>query len=286
MPSAQTLAKLNLTLHVTGRREDGYHHLQSLVAFAEVGDHLTVTPADQLSLTLHGPFAGELEAGEENLVLKAARLLQEATGTRSGAKLALEKNLPPASGIGGGSGDAALTLYLLEKLWDCTLAEDKREHLALRLGADVPACLQSRAGWMEGIGERYTPLSSFPSCAVILINPQQPLPTAPVFTEYKKRATAFSPLEELPSAFASFDALCAYLASRRNDLLPAACHLMPDIEARLTALEALPMVAVARLSGSGATCFGLCETMNAASEAASRLRQIFPHDWIASAALR
>lgn len=286
MPSASSFAKLNLTLHITGRRADGYHLLQSLVAFAAVGDQLTVEPDDQLSLMVDGPFSGGLETAKDNLVLKAAHFLREATGMRRGAKILLEKHLPLASGIGGGSGDAALALRLLASLWQCSPDTALLDALALRLGADVPACLHGRAGWMEGIGEHFSLLSPFPSGAVILVNPCQPLPTAQVFAEYKRSASGFSPTEELPKGFADFDALADYLASRHNDLLSAASLLFPGITPRLTALEALPMVRIARLSGSGATCFGLCATEADAAAAASLMREAFPNDWVASAALR
>jgi 4-diphosphocytidyl-2-C-methyl-D-erythritol kinase len=283
---AHTRAKLNLSLRITGRRADGYHLLQSLVAFAEVGDVLHAAPAERLTLEITGPQAATLSAGPDNLVLRAAEQLRELTGARNSAALILEKHLPVASGIGGGSGDAAAALRLLCDLWGISLATADWQHLADRLGADMPVCLLGQAAWMEGIGETLTPLADFPPCAAVLINPREALPTPQVFAAYRESGQPFSAAHAPLPHFASREALFAFLAGEENDLAESACALMPAIRARLEALAALPAVRIARVSGSGATCFGLCARLSDAEAAATQLRQAFPADWIAAAPLR
>ena len=174
-------AKLNLYLHVVGRRDDGYHLLDSLVAFAEAGDVLRARPANGLRLTLDGAFGRALAGEPDNLVLRAARLLAEAAGVPPHAELVLEKNLPVASGIGGGSADAAAALRLLQRLWNVSLPAATLQQLALRLGADVPVCLHGHPVRMGGIGERLEPVPALPPCGLLLVNPGVAVQTRPVF---------------------------------------------------------------------------------------------------------
>ncbi len=264
-------AKLNLCLHVTGRRADGYHLLDSLVVFPALGDRLWAEPATGLSLSVCGPFADQLPADGDNLVLRAAALF----GT--GAALRLEKNLPAAGGIGGGSADAAATLRLMARMLDAPLPEARR---TLALGADVPVCVESRPARMAGIGEQITPLAPLPTLWCVLVNPGAACPTPAVFAALERRDG--SPLPEIPARFADAEALLDYLFATRNDLEAPARRLVPAIGEALEALAASG-AALARMSGSGATCFGLFEDEGAALSAAERLRAAAPGWWVAAA---
>lgn len=268
-PVEAARAKVNLHLHVTGRRADGYHLLDSLVVFAEAADAVTVAPASALSLSLCGPEAGALAAEADNLVLRAARLLAEAAGRPlPGAALVLEKRLPVASGIGGGSADAAAALRALNRFWGLGMAADRLEALALRLGADVPVCLASRPARMAGVGEVLTPAPALPDFGMVLANPRVSLPTPRIFAA---RTGAFSAPAAFPSGWADVVAMAAALRSLRNDLEPPAVGLCPPIAEVLAALRALPGALLARMSGSGATCFAIFADAAAAERAAEAL---------------
>lgn len=247
-------AKLNLALHVTGRRGDGYHLLDSLVCFAAMGDVVTLSPGP-LSLTIDGPFAAGLEAGDDNLCLRAARL---AGGQ---AAIRLTKALPVASGIGGGSADAAAVLRGLARLGHPL--PDRTE----RLGADVPVCLASRPARMQGIGEVVTPLPPLPALHLVLVNPRVAVPTPAIFAGLARRDNP--PLPPIP-AFADADALIGWLAGTRNDLQAPAIAAAPIIAQVLDALSGQG-ARLARMSGSGATCFGLFADAASASRAAAAL---------------
>lgn len=264
-------AKINLALHVTGRRADGYHLLDSLVAFADLGDRVTVSSSDSLSLTLTGPMAAGLAAEPDNLVLRAARLMG------CGAAITLEKHLPIASGIGGGSADAAATLAALAELQGCDLPGPDA---VLTLGADVPVCLDGRAARMRGIGEEITPVS-LPAGFIVLVNPGFGLATADVFRALTRRDNPELPKME---SWPDIAALAAYLARCRNDLEPPARALAPMIGTVVEALQAQAGCLIARMSGSGATCFGLFATQDAA-EAAARALSTEPLWWVRAAAL-
>lgn len=259
-------AKVNLFLHVTGRRDDGYHLLDSLAVFAGTGDVLHAKPADDLSLSLTGPFAAALAGEQDNLVLRAARAL----GGR-GARLTLEKNLPVASGIGGGSADAAAALRLLCRLWKLTPPD--LPGIALTLGADVPVCLAGRPSRMGGIGERLDPAPRIPPCGLVLVNPGIAVATADVF---RARRGGWSSPAELPRAWPDIGTMARDLRDLRNDLQPPAIALQPAIGDVIAALATTPGCRLARMSGSGATCFGLFDDPGVAAEAASRLRRA---DW-------
>jgi 4-diphosphocytidyl-2-C-methyl-D-erythritol kinase len=280
-------AKLNLYLHVIGRRDDGYHLLDSLAAFAAVGDELTFAPAADLSLAIDGPFARDLVADDSNLVLRAARALAAASGRKPAAAIRLTKRLPVASGIGGGSADAAATLRGLDRLWGTDLPPAHLARIALDLGADVPVCLSGVPSFFGGIGEEIALAGPLPPAHLVLVNPGQPLATAAVF-----RARAASPTgsryskpdrwtAELPDAAA----LAGMLAKRRNDLTDAAVGLAPEIGDVLAILERQPACLLARLSGSGATCFGLFESRGAAREAASAIASARPDWWAVATTL-
>jgi 4-diphosphocytidyl-2-C-methyl-D-erythritol kinase len=263
-------AKVNLALHVVGRRGDGYHLLDSVVVFAAIGDGLTATGADDLTLTLTGPFAAALAADADNLVLRAARMLAGAGGIVPRARLTLDKRLPVASGIGGGSADAAAALRLLSRLWRLDLAAADLAALALRLGADVPVCLAGRPARMTGVGEILLSAPALPACGLVLLNPGVPVATADVF---RARAGAFSPPLDLPAAWPDVAAMAAGLAALGNDLEPPALALQPAIAEALAALRALPGCLLARMSGSGATCFGLFPGAPAAALASAGLHR-------------
>jgi 4-diphosphocytidyl-2-C-methyl-D-erythritol kinase len=270
-------AKINLYLHITGRRPDGYHLIDSLMAFTEAGDRLVVRPADALTLEIEGPFAAGLGAGEDNLVTRAARALAERAGVRARARMTLVKNLPIASGIGGGSSDAAASLKALVALWrlDADILADA-EWAAARLGADAPVCLFAAPAQVSGIGERIRPAASLPSCAVVLVNPAVAVPTGPVFA---RRAGPFSPAAGDLSA-ADLPSFVRALEARRNDLAAPALSLAPVIGASLEALQRAAGCRFARMSGSGATCFGLFDDDRAAAGAAVRIRDAHPEWWV------
>lgn len=260
-------AKVNLYLHVTGKRADGYHLLDSLAVFPAAGDTVAAAPAETLSLEISGPFGAVLRAEEDNLLLRAARALAPGRG----AALTLEKNLPVASGIGGGSADAAAALRVLSALWGIKGAD--LPALALQLGADVPVCLASRPARMQGIGEFLLPAPVLPDFGMVLVNPGVAVPTPAVF---KARQGAFSPPPDLPEAWADVDAMVADLRTCTNDLQEAAIGIAPVIGEVLAALAALPGAKLARMSGSGATCFALFADAAAAQAAAAQINR---PDW-------
>lgn len=270
--------KVNLTLEITGRRDDGYHLLESLVVFAEGGDRLIFESSGSLSLTCDGPFAGQLPATEENLVMKAARgLAALAPGSAGGrAAIHLQKNLPAAGGIGGGSADAAAALDGLVELWG--LRPDPRAlyDLALSVGADLPVCLNGKPCLMRGIGEELEAAPALPQAALLLVNPGTALSTPEVF---KAREGSFSTPKPWPERFDSFEQFVEALAIRSNDLEPPARGLQPVVGEVLAALEALPGCRLARLSGSGPTCFGLFTSLGEAEDAAAALALRHPGWW-------
>lgn len=264
-------AKLNLSLRVVGKRADGYHLLDSLVAFADIGDEIAVASAAGFALTLDGPFGRALE-GHDNLVARAAREFAARLAHAPDVALRLTKNLPLASGIGGGSADAGAALRAVSRLWHAPIPAG----LAESLGADVPVCVAQHPAWMSGIGEIVEPLDALPDWGVVLVNPGIPLPTPSVF---RARRGPFS------AAYRYVPALEA-LAADRNDLEEAAIGLVPAIGDVLAALRAARGARVVRMSGSGATCFALFDDREAAARAAKALKsQAPPAWWIADGAL-
>lgn len=280
--TVQAPAKVNLYLHVTGKRADGYHLLDSLVVFAGVGDTLTLAPAPDLRLTVAGPTAAALAGDDDNIVLRAARLLADRAGIAAGAHITLTKRLPVAAGIGGGSADAAATLHGLMRLWNVALAEDDLHALGLSLGADVPVCLAGRPTTMTGVGECLTAAPPLPSAWLVLVNPRRPLSTPAVFKARTGPFTAAHPLTDPP---ADAHALARALALRGNDLTQAARRLEPVVGDMLAMLAAQPGCLLARMSGSGATCFGLFADEPAAHTAAATLTTAHPAWWVAAAPL-
>jgi 4-diphosphocytidyl-2-C-methyl-D-erythritol kinase len=266
-------AKVNLALHVTGRRADGYHLLDSLVVFPRIGDVVEAEPAKALSLVIDGPYASALTAGPDNLVLRAARRV---IVRGKSAALRLVKNLPVAAGLGGGSADAAATLRLLGRFWQ--VPPPPLAYL-LSLGADVPVCLGARPARMSGIGEELAP-AEVPACWLVLCNPGVPVATAAVFARLASPASP--PMPPLPP-MADAVALAAFLAAQRNDLEAPARAVAPAIGAALAALAAAPGCLLARMSGSGATCFGLFAAAAGAEAAAAGIAAAEPGWWVTAA---
>ncbi len=264
-------AKINLTLHVTGQRSDGYHLLDSLVAFANVGDQLKMRPGNGLTLTISGPEAGNLLAGDDNLVLRAGRLFR----SDQGAQIELIKNLPVASGIGGGSADAAATLRALARLWDRPLPD---MNAVLGLGADVPVCLTGVPARMRGIGDDVMPVPPLPGyLGLVLINPGVGVSTQAVFRRLENKCN--DPMQTTIPAFADAQSFGAWLKDQRNDLQKPAIAQAPVIGDVLDALSAENPL-LARMSGSGATCFGLYTTEAEARAAGGVLREKHPDWWV------
>jgi 4-diphosphocytidyl-2-C-methyl-D-erythritol kinase len=276
----QARAKLNLYLHVVGRRADGYHLLDSLVAFADIADRIAAEPASRLNLAITGPFAGGLAADDSNnLVWRAAQALAHKLGRAPEVALRLEKNLPVASGIGGGSSDAAATLKALADLWHADLDEQALCDIGITLGADVPVCIASRTSWLGGTGERVAAAPKLPPAALVLVNPGIALPTASVF---KARRGDFSAPGRFTQAPADAAALAALLAERRNDLTAAAIEQVPVIATVLERLAAMKGALLARMSGSGATCFALFASSDGAENAARELSAEARGWWVAA----
>lgn len=279
-------AKINLFLHVLGRRPDGRHTLESLAVFPEIGDVLEAERGPILSLALEGPFAPSLGSGSDNLVARAVEALAAALpgGAPSGAALRLDKRLPVASGIGGGSADAAAALRLMMRLWGRAPDADALDALALGLGADVPVCLASAPAFMGGVGERLTPAPPFPEFWLVLVNPLRAVSTAEVFAGLDRRDNP--PASPAPAAFADIDTLAGWLARQRNDLEATARRLCPPIGDAIAALRAAPACRLARMSGSGATCFGLFGAEAEALDAAAAIRRAAPGWWVAPARVK
>jgi len=262
-------AKVNLYLRVLGRRADGYHLLDSLVVFAAMGDTLQAAPAEALSLEIAGPFAAALAGGAENLVLRAGRALAAAAGVAPRGRLLLTKRLPVASGIGGGSTDAAAALRLLSRLWRLDLPAARRAALAASLGADVPVCLAGRPTRMGGVGEVLASPPALPRCGLVLANPGAAVSTAAVFRARAGRP--FAAAAELPPGWTDAAAMARDLAAIGNDLQAPALEVCPAIAGMLAALRRLPGCLLAQMSGSGATCFALFADPMAAERSAASL---------------
>lgn len=274
-------AKVNLTLRVLGRRADGYHEISSLVVFADLADRLTLTPGGELTLAVTGPRAMSAGSDADNLVVKAARALAaRLPGLATGA-FELQKNLPAAAGIGGGSADAAAALRLLARA-NSLAGDDPRLHDAARsTGADVPVCLEPRPRLMAGIGEKLSPPLKLPPLFAVLINPGVAVPTKDVFANWTKAAGASAPLDlAAVGKIRDVTELLALLARDGNDLEAPAIKLAPAIAEALAALRALNGCRLARMSGSGATCFGIFDSTETAQTAAQALRGQYAGWWV------
>ncbi|MFZ2030525.1 MAG: 4-(cytidine 5'-diphospho)-2-C-methyl-D-erythritol kinase [Vitreimonas sp.] len=272
-------AKINLTLEVGRPREDGMHPLQSAVTFADVGDVVSAEAGDGLSLRIVGDFSDQLsEGGVDNLVLRAARALAQAAGVPANAKLTLEKNLPVASGIGGGSSDAAATLRALNALWELRYDASQLQTIACRLGSDVPVCLSGAPAWMKGLGETWTPIRA-PAFAAVLVNPLKEVATPVVYREFDSMRLGgeFAP-RGAPAWTDRAEALNDIVATG-NALTAAASALAPEIAIIIEILRNDARAEHAAMSGSGATCFALVENLAAAEALAADLRAAHPDWW-------
>jgi 4-diphosphocytidyl-2-C-methyl-D-erythritol kinase len=282
MTQAFAPAKINLYLHVTGRRADGYHLLDSLVAFADIGDTLEISPAEEFSFSVRGPFAAaftpEERAGSRNLAARAALTLAQAMGREPRFALSLTKNLPLAAGMGGGSADAAAAIRAVLAFWK-TDADSLKElpALLLSLGADVPACLRGAPARMEGVGDILRAVPAIPALPLVLVNPGTPCPTPDVFRAFEG---PFSAPVSYPAAWKDAADFRAFLAAQRNDLTQAAVKIAPATEDALAALRAQKSCRLARMTGSGATCFGLFESAQAAQDAATAIAGLQPGWWV------
>jgi 4-diphosphocytidyl-2-C-methyl-D-erythritol kinase len=270
-------AKVNLFLHVGARRESGYHELQSLMAFADVGDELLIESDNGLSLTVAGPFAAALGREADNIVLKAAHALADRAGVAANAKITLVKNLPAASGLGGGSSDAAGALRGLSKLWRVNVTEADLQRIAFGLGSDVPVCLKGTPCWVEGAGERLSIVPIFPTLHAVLVNPGVEVSTAQAYGAVRdKTGTA----TQHPATFRDAAALIDFLKTANNDLQAPAMKLAPVINDVLAALRAHNSTLLARMSGSGATCFGIVASKEVARAVAEEIASAHVGWWV------
>ncbi len=269
-------AKINLTLHVTGQREDGYHLLDSLVVFPDIGDTVQAQAAPSLSLSVSGPMANGVPTDGRNLVMKAAALLP---GNR-GAQITLIKRLPTASGIGGGSSDAASALRALAQLWQAATPDPAA---VLSLGADVPVCMDAAPARMQGIGEDLSRPPTIPECYIALVNPGVEVSTPAVFKALASRNNPAMPAQ-LPN-WSDAAELASWLHTQRNDLQPAAEIVAPVVADVIHALNnTAPLIT--RMSGSGATCFALYSTLAAANAGAQAISAAHPDWWVAAGSLQ
>ena len=275
-------AKVNLTLHIVGRRDDGFHLLESLIGFTEIVDHITLTASDDISLDVSGPEQKALTDSDDNLVIRAARLVKDHVNGKGGAYFALEKHIPVTAGLGGGSADAAAAVQGCETLWNITSTvpiEDAA--LAAGLGADVPVCRFGRAAWVSGIGERVSPAPSWPDLWMVLVNPRIPVPTAKVFQAFSRQ---FKKSEihngTGPTWSPKADEFIDFLASRENSLTDAALSIAPVIAEVLAVISAAPDCLLARMSGSGPTCFGLFASEADAQTAANTIARGKSEWWV------
>ncbi len=282
--SVRAPAKLNLYLHVTAKRDDGYHEIDSLVVFTASGDTVSIQPASTgsgISFIANGPFAQNMGLDRDNLVLQAAVILShETNGQSMDLTITLTKRLPVAAGIGGGSSDAAATLRALDRYWGLGLSEDRLAELGLELGADVPMCLHRETCFVGGIGEKVSKGPELPPLSLVLINPGVPVATPDVFKA--RKTTLFSKPARFKGPVKDQVALVALLKERSNDLSEAAISMAPVITEVLQSLDEQPGCLLARMSGSGATCFGLFDDSYTADNARKAIKSAQPAWWVDS----
>lgn len=269
--SKSARAKINLYLHVIDRRPDGYHNLESLVTFTDLADKITITPASSFFLNTRGEFVGDIDS--INIVAKVASIM----GPQKGVQIELTKNIPVAGGLGGGSSDAAATFHGLNELWKLGLSEQELIDKASSLGADIPVCIHGKPCYMLGNGEKIEKLHIFPAIDMVLVNPRIMLPTSAVF---KDIGTFSKPNHKKCYNFNYIEDLVEYLESTRNDLYVKSRVLVPAIDEIIDTMQALQGCLLARMAGSGATCFGIFKNSEKAEEAASYLSRSRPGWWV------
>lgn len=278
-------AKINLFLHITGKRDDNYSLLESLVVFTEYGDEILVTEADGLRLEISGIFGHELSKTklEDNLVIKAALALQHFSGKSPGANIKLVKNLPIASGIGGGSSDAAATLHALIELWKIDISSEELARIAIKLGSDIPVCLYGKPALMSGIGEEIKEVSLKENPYIVLINPNTHIATADIFKDFWKMQPTLS------EACGTIEFSITEIADEKkysNYLQSSAIARLPVIEEIIKTLNFDPNCLVARMSGSGATCFGLYNDKASSENARKKLQELYPQSWCVNTVIK
>ena len=273
-------AKINLALHVTGRRADGYHLLDSIAVFADIGDRVVIEPADELRIILSGPFAAHAPGDRTDLSWRAAMAFFAKAGIRPGATISVEKNIPAGAGLGGGSADAAAVLAGLNELFSAGLSPEVLKAIGLKIGADVPMCLEGRTLRARGIGEDIAPVEGLPPLPMVLVWPGRTVSTAEVFSKLQRRDNP--PLGEPPTATTPTE-LAAWLAGCRNDLEAPAMAVAPEIGEVLAALRGTENCLLARMSGSGSACFALYATRAEADAAAEQISAQRPGWWVAAA---
>lgn len=277
-------AKINLYLHVTGRRDDGYHLLDSLIVFADIGDHITVRPSPEFKFTIDGPYATLLknldcayDEGSTNLVVRAAYALAKVLAKPLDVHIHLSKHIPLGAGLGGGSSDAAATIHALCQYWNIEPDFDTLLPILINLGADVPGCYLGCTARMQGIGEHITPMITFPEIHSVLIYPNCASNTSQVFKNFLQD---FTPQMNCPDEFKDFQILIQFLKTTHNDLYHAACKNTPVITEAIEALELQISCVLARMSGSGSACFGIFMSAEAAKKAANAIQKIYPEWWV------
>ena len=273
-------AKINLFLHDTGKRDDGYHNLQSALTFTDIGDRLVFESHDGFFVDVDGPFAHELFSPQDNIVYKAARALAAEYKKPLTGKILLQKNLPVAAGMGGGSSDAATTLIGLYRLWHLPEEYERLQKVGRSLGADVPACIVRKPVWVESMGEKMTRLPDMPELHLVLVNPMENLLTADVFGAFREK---FSPPLQFQGRKKTLREWIADLKMYRNDLTDPAKRLCPVIGDILSMIEQTTGCVIARMTGSGATCFGIYESPEQANAAAHKIRHAQPDWWVTAA---
>ncbi len=278
----QANAKINLTLEILGKRDDGYHELRSLVAFADFGDELSFAHANEFSLEIEGPFAADLEG--ENLIEKAVNFVRLKGINIPGGCFHLMKKLPVASGIGGGSADAAAALRLVLRSFNVEASTLNFSEIASALGADIPVCMDQNPVFMTGIGEHLSPVAVFPKLPAVLINPGVPVSTGMIFKTLNAAplSAGFKTVQCPGQKFSSLRDVVQYMSEHENDLQPIAMELEPAIAAILSLLEKQEGIHISRMSGSGATCFGIFENMDQANTAASNIADARSGWWVQS----
>lgn len=278
-------AKINLYLHVTGRQDDGYHLLDSLAVFADIGDKISIEPADDFSFHITGPYASAFTARDRddspmstNLAMRAAWMLSDQIEQDLSFRITLHKNLPLAAGIGGGSSDAAAVLWGLMTMWNVSMTDSTWLPALMRnIGADVPACLRCLPVRMSGVGDILDPVEGLPEIPVVLVNPGKHCPTPEVFRRFIGPMRMAAPL---PADLTSPQSLIDFLQDQENDLTHAACEIVPEIAGAVNTLSAQKGCALSRMSGSGATVFGLFETMDQAENAVAAIANTQPKWWV------
>ncbi len=276
-------AKINLFLHITGRRNDGYHMLQSLIGFADVGDVISIEPAYDFAFSIEGLFAKHLENEniDENLVVKAAKGLARIVDRPLDFRISLMKNLPVCAGLGGGSADAAATIWGLQEYWRLNRDAPYLWSLLMDLGADVPVCLRCKPQIVEGIGEELKPAPLMPEIPVLLVNPLYFCHTRDVFDCNCNKV--YREYIDIPAGFSSVFEMVAFLQNCENGLFDSAVSVLPEIKNVIAALEAQKDCLFAQMSGSGASCFGIFETINEAEKAAKIIAKNHPEWWVKAA---